>query len=174
MFENGCLVLLLVPVAYQAERNPVRVRADQPSGFLSPRARPMRRRTPAKSCRTSCSQTRITLQPRRLSNRSTCLSRCRFRRILAAQNALFVFGIVPCWGQPCQKQPSTNTAILRRRKAKSGVPGRPVPALMRFRRPARRSAVRRTASGAVPLRLTRAMRRLRSRVVFRRGNFGAR
>ena len=33
-------------------------------------------------------------------------------------------GCVPCLGQPCQKQPSTKTAIRFSGKVKSGVPGK--------------------------------------------------
>ena len=44
------------------------------------------------------------------------------RRIFSFQNPAFVFGRVPCLGQPCQKQPSTNTATLASRNTKSGFP----------------------------------------------------
>lgn len=131
------------------------------------RSRSIRRRARPTSHRISCSQMRSTLHPRPLSDPSTRLSRCRFRRILAIQKVVFVFGFVPCRGQPCQKHPSTNTATRERRNAMSGLPGSPTPLLSRHRIPAWRSAVRRASSGAVPERRTLAIRRLRSGVVGR-------
>ena len=40
--------------------------------------------------------------------------------ILPFQNARLLDGIRQCLGQPCQKQPSTNTATQEARKTKSG------------------------------------------------------
>jgi hypothetical protein len=63
----------------------------------------------------SCSQTRITSQPRSLSRRVVSASRSLLASIFSRQNFALAFGQVPCFGQPCQKQPSTNTAIRARR-----------------------------------------------------------
>ena len=60
----------------------------------------------------SCSQTRITSQPRSRSRSLVSESRSIFARIFARQNCSLAFGHVPCSGQPCQKQPSTKTATL--------------------------------------------------------------
>ncbi len=65
---------------------------------------------------------RTTVQPALRSERVTFRSRSVFRASFAFQNARFPAGIVPCLAQPCQKQPSTNTATRSRRKTKSGLP----------------------------------------------------
>lgn len=70
--------------------------------------------------RNSCSQTRMTRHSRRGRRRFTCRSRAWLRAILSRQNRALVLGLVPCRGQPCQKQPSTNTATWSRGKMKSG------------------------------------------------------
>ena len=129
------------------------------------RSRSILRREKLTSLCTSCSQRRSTLHPSFLSDPFTRLSRSRFRRILAVQKDVLVFGVVPCRGQPCQKHPSTKMASRDRGKARSGLPGSPRPALSRYRKPLRWRALRRASSGPVPDRLTRAMRRLRSSVV---------
>ena len=67
----------------------------------------------------SCSQTRITSQPRSRSRSLVSASRSMLARIFARQNCSLAFGHVPCSGQPCQKQPSTKTATLARRKTTS-------------------------------------------------------
>ncbi len=67
----------------------------------------------------SCSQTRITSQPRSRSRPLVSASRSMLARIFARQNCSLAFGHVPCSGQPCQKQPSTKTATLARRKTTS-------------------------------------------------------
>ena len=67
----------------------------------------------------SCSQTRITSQPRSLSRLLVSASRSLLARIFARQNCSLALGHVPCSGQPCQKQPSTKTATLARRKTTS-------------------------------------------------------
>ena len=61
------------------------------------------------------------------SARETARSRCAFRASFVAQKATRVFGVRPWRGQPCQKQPSTNTATFCARKTKSGLPGSGVP-----------------------------------------------
>jgi len=70
----------------------------------------------------SCSQIRTILQPLLRKVLSTILSRFLFLRNLSVQNVLLVFGLDPCFGQPCQKQPSTKTATRLLGKTKSGFP----------------------------------------------------
>ncbi len=55
---------------------------------------------------------RRTLHPRAFSKRLTFRSRARLPSIFAFQKAARVFGQIMCLGQPCQKQPSTSTAVL--------------------------------------------------------------
>jgi hypothetical protein len=64
-------------------------------------------------------------------------SRCRLRAIFAFQNGLRVLGVWPHFGQPCQKQPSTNTASRGRGKKKSGRPATPVGCIRHPAMPAR-------------------------------------
>jgi hypothetical protein len=77
-----------------------------------------RRRIPP--CLSSCSQMRTTRQPARRNARLTRRSRARFAANFFRQNAALPFGFVPCFGQPCQKQPSTKSASRTCRKTKSG------------------------------------------------------
>ena len=72
-------------------------------------------------CLSSCSHTRSTRQPARRRARFTRASRALFAANFFAQNAAFPFGFVPCFGQPCQKQPSTNSARRISLNTKSGV-----------------------------------------------------
>jgi hypothetical protein len=65
------------------------------------------------------SQMRITRQPARRKTRFTSRSRTLFADNFHRQNARLFFGLVACLGQPCQKQPSTNTASRACRKTKS-------------------------------------------------------
>ena len=60
----------------------------------------------------TCSQNRSTFQPSARSSRSVDLSLSMFCFNLGTQYSWLDFGIVPCSGQPCQKQPSTNTAVF--------------------------------------------------------------
>ncbi len=55
--------------------------------------------------------------------RVTSKSRARFRASFAVHHSARFFGNGACFGfgQPCQKQPSTNTAARSRRKTKSGL-----------------------------------------------------
>lgn len=70
----------------------------------------------------SCCQIRTTRHPFvrnvRVTNRSRFLLAASFFR----QKAALFFGFVACFGQLCQKQPSTKTASLCRGKMKSGLP----------------------------------------------------
>lgn len=70
----------------------------------------------------SCSQIRITFQPSLRSVRVTRRSRSLVASILFFQNLTFDDGNCLHFAQPCQKQPSTNTATLRPGQAKSGLP----------------------------------------------------
>lgn len=71
---------------------------------------------------TSCSQTRMTLQPRRRKSLVTLLSRSTFLPIFPCQNSMFVFGRQKCLLQRCQKHPSTNTATFCFTNRRSGRP----------------------------------------------------
>jgi hypothetical protein len=81
------------------------------------------RLTTASELLRSCAQNRNTRQPARRSCRETRWSRCLFRFSFRSQKLRFPSGVRPCFGQACQKHPSTNTARRSRRKTKSGVPG---------------------------------------------------
>jgi hypothetical protein len=61
----------------------------------------------------SCSQALRTSHPSRLSCSEFRASRARFSSIFGPQYCALVRGRVPCSGQPCQKQPSTNSATRR-------------------------------------------------------------
>lgn len=60
----------------------------------------------------SCSHTLITVHPALISLQSVSRSRAIFAVIFARHHSAFLFGQVPCSGQPCQKHPSMNTAVL--------------------------------------------------------------
>jgi hypothetical protein len=90
----------------------------------------------------SHSQTETTLYPADRTARLTNRSRCLFRSIFFLQNAALVFGKCPHFGQPCQKQPSTNTATLDLTKTKSGFPGSSLLCIVQPRRPAPTSIAR--------------------------------
>jgi hypothetical protein len=64
-----------------------------------------------------------TFQPCRRKRRVIRRSRLRLFSILFFQNSTFDVGSDLHLEQPCQKQPSTNIAILRPGQAKSGLPG---------------------------------------------------
>lgn len=70
----------------------------------------------------SCCQIRNTRQPCRRNVRLTIRSRSRLPSNFCRQNARLLAGCVAWSGQPCQKQPSTNTASRAFRKTKSGLP----------------------------------------------------
>lgn len=119
-----------------------------------------------KISRTNCSslashsQIRLTFQPRDSSARRFWASRSTFRRNFSSQKATFDFGMEAFRhsGCLCQKQPSTNTASLRRGITRSGVPGKSR-RWMRKRSPIE-CAVRRTIiSGLVSLDFTRDISR---------------
>jgi hypothetical protein len=126
-----------------------------------------RRRKTADSpvARSACSQIRTTRQPLRRRARVTSRSRSLFRESLASQNFRRVAGMVPCLGQPCQKQPSTKTATRSAGQAKSGRPGRG-----RWRRQPvipdlRRAEANRSSVARLPRERTAAITRDRSALV---------
>lgn len=91
--------------------------------ILSPSVRRMRAMVRAARRRVrACSHTRRTRQPLARRVRVTTRSRPRLVAIFLRQNLEFCLGIVPCFGQPCQKQPSTKSASLALGKTKSGLP----------------------------------------------------
>ena len=65
---------------------------------------------------------RRTRQPASRSSRVTFRSRALFESNLGDQNSSLEFGTRVCRGHPCQKQPSTKSAIRSRRHTKSGRP----------------------------------------------------
>ncbi len=105
----------------------------------------------------SCCQTRSTRHPHCLNLRVTRRSRALFRASLAVQNSRLLVGWLACFGQLCQKHPSTKTATLDFANTKSGFPNtctwRRHPAI-----PWRRRKATRTISVALfPRPRTRAM-----------------
>ena len=72
--------------------------------------------------RRSCSQILITLMPILERAQLTSFPRATFRAILAFQYARFCLGTRKQSLQPCQKQPSTNTATDSVGNQKSGTP----------------------------------------------------
>lgn len=95
----------------------ITVRID--SYLISVRSRTMFSMRRAASAVSSCSQTRMTTQPSSSNLRFVSRSRRRLVSIFSRQNSALAFGQVACSGQPCQKQPSTNTATLAREKTMS-------------------------------------------------------
>src|SRR5438046_4056758 len=91
--------------------------------FLSSNAAPISFTQPSRSASSRCSQNRRTAQPSEMSVVLTLVSRALLRVIFSSQKArLATGGFPPQVGQPCQKHPSTNTAILGLTNAKSGEP----------------------------------------------------
>lgn len=70
----------------------------------------------------SCSQIRTTRQPSWRNRRLTRRSRALLAASFLLQKARLFAGRFECFGQPCQKQPSTNTATRCFWKTKSGFP----------------------------------------------------
>ena len=99
----------------------------------------------------SCSQTRITVQPFARRRRFTLRSRVLFPFNFAAQNAARFFGQVACLGHPCQKQPSTNTAIFIFGNTKSGLPGSFEPRLQPVIPVSRNMSMRRSSVSLFPV-----------------------
>ena len=69
------------------------------------------------------SHIRITSHPAARNSELTNLSRSEFFFNFLDQNSKFDFGMRLCRGQPCQKHPSTKSAIFALRNTKSGLPG---------------------------------------------------
>lgn len=104
------------------------------------------------SALTSHSHTRTTVQSRSSASAVDLSSRSRLRRILSAQRSAFgpVQGVWRPWtGQPCQKHPSTNTAMRRPGRTKSGVQPFARRRWSRNRPPSACTAFRSTSSGDV-------------------------
>jgi hypothetical protein len=70
----------------------------------------------------SCSQIRITTHPFLVNSLVTIRSRRTFAINFLFQNGLLFVGILKCFGQLCQKQPSTKIAIFSFLNTKSGLP----------------------------------------------------
>ena len=75
---------------------------------------------PRASSTGTCSHSRTTVQPAAASAASAARSRSTLPASLGDQYHSLFFGLEPCSGQACQKQPSTNTATLRPVNAMSG------------------------------------------------------
>ena len=73
----------------------------------------------AASFASSCSQILMTRQPSSAKRRPVSASRERFASIFSRQNSALLLGQEACSGQPCQKQPSTNTATRAETKTTS-------------------------------------------------------
>src|SRR6202034_4050054 len=102
-----------------------------------------------------CSHSRTTVQPAWTRASSAARSRSTFLASLGDQYHSLLLGLEPCSGQACQKQPSTNTATLRRVNATSGRTrrsGRASPKSLRYRYPSACSAARSASSGLVSVR----------------------
>lgn len=139
------------------------------AGHLVARTSNIRRTVPSSTLTLrSCSHTRMTVQPCSCSNRLTFSSRVRFSCSLRSQNGLRSDGIWPCSGHPCQKHPSTNTAIRAVGNTRSGDPGSflPVsdfhPSEVKYLTPACHNLFRSLSSGCVLRDFTAAMFLLRS------------
>ena len=91
------------------------------------------------------SHIRKTVHPDARSARETARSRCAFRASFAVQNATRVFGVRPWRGQPCQKQPSTNTASFAARNMRSGLPGSSAPRRQSVMPATRSNAIKRSS-----------------------------
>lgn len=111
------------------------------------------------------SQMRKTVQPDARKSRVTSRSRCAFRASFTVQKATRVFGVRPWRGQPCQKQPSTNTATFCARKMKSGFPGSGTPRRQPMMRRSRINTMSRSSVARFPRARTRDIRSERSATV---------
>ena len=96
------------------------------------------------------SHTRSTVQPAARRARETARSRCAFRASFGCQYARRDEGTRPWRGQPCQKQPSTNTATFSARKTKSGLPGSGAPRRQPVMRCSRINAIKRSSVARFP------------------------
>src|SRR5260221_8569909 len=111
------------------------------------------------------SHTRSTRQPALRNVRVTVRSRCAFRPSFAAHHAARVAGFVAWRGQPCQKQPSTNTASFAARKRKSGLPKTGALRRQPVMPCSRISAMRRSSVARLPRERMRDMTALRFALV---------
>ncbi len=123
-------------------------RRNRTRGVLQARVDRARMRSAATSGST-CSQTVITRHPLRRSAAAFRRSLALLRAIFSRHHLLLCLGSVWCHGQPCQKQPWTNTAVLRFGSTMSGRPGRSG-AWVSTRNPRRLRASTSNTSGLVP------------------------
>lgn len=117
----------------------------------------------------SCSHTRMGIQPAARSKRVVSASRRRVRSSFSAHHSRFATGTSPWMGHMCQKHPSTKTATRSVRKTMSAFlrdssSGR---ASTRNLSPIRWRAARRSISGGVSRRRTRCIRARVSGVVLK-------
>jgi hypothetical protein len=95
---------------------------------MPPRQRNARRSRPSNRAPflKSCSQILTTRHPCARSARFTFRSLARFPFNFLCHKPRFCRGCVPCFGQPCQKHPSTKTATRCLRNVKSGFPNKAI------------------------------------------------
>lgn len=133
--------------------------AEEPTQVLRPPGPPRARRILETASsferRSSCSQMRTTVHPRRRRRPKLRRSRARLASILTCQNGVSLFRQTGK-RQPCQKSPSTNTATRLRVGTMSGRPGSES-TLVRKRTECFRRALRSDCSRAVPRCRTRRM-----------------
>jgi len=107
--------------AFREQNTPGDITARMVFGYLNARSRRRRRRDSFLRSN-SCCQMRSTRQPVCRNTRDTKRSRALFLIIFFRQYDLLLCGDCECFRQPCQKQPSTNTASRNLGKIKSGFP----------------------------------------------------
>ena len=131
------------------------LRGDEEGGmtFLPVLVRQWRAICSAATAGSSCSHTRNTSHPSAPRDSSLRASLALFCPSLRAHHSALAFGDAPCISHPCQKHPSTKTAILARVNAMSGRPGSSL-RFTRNRSPRRCSSLRRDSSGFVPARFS--------------------
>ena len=103
------------------------------------------------------SHTRITIQPSARKSRVTARSRRTLRSSFGSQYSSRERGECPCFGQQCQKHPSTKSATRSRRQTKSGEPWRRIPRLQPVKPAARNRHINRSSVVALRVLRTRDM-----------------
>lgn len=140
-------------------------RMSVPSALATYRALTARQIDEATRAGLACSQYRNTCQPRARKSASVSRSRRTLPSIFSRHQLALVRGQVMCFGHPCQKHPSMNTATRARMKAMSAL--RRVPGTgqsTRYRSPLWWTAERTISSQAVSRRGVACIRRLVSGV----------
>jgi hypothetical protein len=160
--EEGHAVARSARHSHQPAATPSSERPAQPAAerrFRRKSRRSTRSATLSAPRARACSHTRSTIHPRRRSALVARSSRSALPLIFSPHHAPFARGALKCFGQPCQKQPSTKMHSLARRNTISAVHLRAFSGLPCTRNlmPRPCNARRRARSGSVPLRRTRVM-----------------